>query len=518
MPEKQSNEEKNKALKTIAKGGSIVFIGLVFARAFSYLFRIVVARFLGSSVYGLYSLGLAVFSVLVAVSLMGVDSGIQRFIPYYSGKREDRVRGILKSGLRISMPVGLVFSFILVVFSPQLSVILFNNPSMSLVLRVFGLLIPFKIFSDNLKSVVIGLKKIKYDVYSSKFLNIGSKFLLTILLIFMGLEILGVLAAFFIATIIGLIALIYFLVFKLHYFDFDKSSFSVKKMFLYSWPLVIATIFMQVIGWTDVLMMGYFLSESQVGIYNAALPTAMILPFFLIGINRIIFPVFSELYGKKNLSELRRVYQVTTKWVFALTIPFFLVMFLFPRQLLLTLFGSEYLPAAFSLSILALAYFYHASMGAVGGLLKTIGKTKVFALVTGVSATVNIALNWLLIPVYGIVGGAVATGAAIFLYNTLWLFFVYKKIKVHPFTFSYVKTGLSGLLSVLLVFLSLNILFESPSIFIYIIGFFIFVLLYSLFSLLAGVLEQEDLMLMKAVERKLGINLGFVRRIIKRFT
>ena len=517
MSEKEDNEEKNKALKTVVKGGSIVFIGLIFSRAAGYFYRIIVARFLGSSIYGMYSLGLAVFSILVAISLLGVKSGISRFIPYYKGREEDRVRGILRSGLKISMPLGLIFSVILIVFAPQLSIYLFNNPSMSLVLRIFGSLIPFKVFFDNLRSVVVGLKKVRYDIYSSNFLNKGFKLLLTVVFIFLGMEIFGILAAFFIGTIIGLIALSYFLIFKIRYFTLPKSSFPVKKMFIYSLPLVIAAIFMKVIGWTDVLMMGYFLPESSVGIYNSALPTAMILPFFLLAINRIIFPVFSELYGKGNLSDLRRTYQVTSKWIFALTLPFFLVMLLFPRQLLLTLFGREYLPAALSLSILAIAYFYHAAMGSVGGLLKTIGETKLFAWVTGISAAINIILNFVLIPIYGIVGGAIATGVAVIVYNSLWLFFIYRKIKIHPFTFSYLKTGLAGIVSILIVFFSLDVLIRSPGVFIYILAFFIFLSLYAAFSILLGVLEPEDTMILKAAERKLGIDLRVFKDFIGKF-
>lgn len=518
MPEEKNNEEKNKALKTIVKGGGIVFIGLIFARVAGYFYRVVVARFLGSSIYGMYSLGLAVFSILVAVSLLGVNSGIRRFIPYYKGKDQDRTRGILRSGIKISMPLSFVFSFVLVVFAPQLSVYLFNNSSMSMVLRVFGALIPIKVFVDNLRSVVVGLKKVKYDVYSFKFLNRGLKFLLTVVFIFLGYELFGILIALFIGITIALMALLYFLVFKLDYFSFPKSDFSVKKLFFYSLPLVIATIFMKIIGWTDVLMMGYFLPASEVGIYNAALPTAMVLPFFLSSINRIIFPVFSELYGKENLLDLRRTYQVTSKWILAFTLPFFLVMFLFPRQLLLVMFGSEYLPAALSLSILAVAYFYHAAMGSVGSLLKTIGETKLFAWVTGISAAVNIVLNFVLIPIYGIVGGAIATGVAVVIYNSLWLFFIYRKIRVHPFTFSYLKTTLAGLLSVLFVFFSLDLLFKSPSIFIYVLGFFIFLVLYALFSLLIGVIEPEDLMILRATERKVGLDLNFVKKIVRKFS
>ena len=517
MSEEKDNKEKNKALKTIAKGGGIVFLGLIFAKFFGYLFRIVVARFLGSDVYGLYSLGLAAYSILVAVSLLGVASGIRRFIAYHRGRDEDKVRGALRTGLKISMPIGIIFSIILVIFGNQLGLILFDSADMGLVLRVFGLLLPFKVLLRNIESVAMGLKKAKYYIYSRRVIPRGSKFLLVILFIFLGFELLGVLAAFFISTIFGLVAITYFVVFKIDYFSFSESSFSARKMLLYSWPLVIAAIFMKVIGWTDVLMMGHFLTESQVGIYNAALPTAMILPFFLKAVRKIIFPVFSELYGEGKLSEFRRIYQVSTKWIFAATLPFFMIMFLFPRQLMSLLFGAEFTPAALSLSILALAYFYYASLGSLDRVIKSIGKTKIYALVMGISAAVNIALNWLLIPIYGMVGGAIATTVSVILYSTLWLLLVYRELRLIPFTLSYLKVALSGLISVSITYFGLRYLVETPTIPIYILAFVIFVSIYAFLCLAMKVLDSEDIMIMKAAERKLGIDLRLIKDLIKRF-
>jgi len=115
------------------------------------------------------------------------------------------------------------------------------------------------------------------------------------------------------------------------------------------------------------------------------------------------------------------------------------------------------------------------------------------------------------------VGGAIATGVAIVIYNSLWLFFIYKKVRVHPFTLSYLKAGLAGLVSIALVFFGLDYIFPHPSILIYVLAFFLFAVLYSILSLSLGVLDSEDLMIFNAVERKLGIDLGFVRRLIKKF-
>ncbi len=82
------NEESylDVSLRKIAKGAGIGFTGTFLGMALGYLSRMIIARFLGSSDYGLISLGFAVLDITAALSLVGFNTGIQRFVPFYKGE------------------------------------------------------------------------------------------------------------------------------------------------------------------------------------------------------------------------------------------------------------------------------------------------------------------------------------------------------------------------------------------------------------------------------------------------
>ena len=70
------------SLRKIAKGAGFALIGTLIGRAFGYGSRIVIARWLGTSDYGLISLGFAVMNIAATLSLLGFNTGIQRFVSF----------------------------------------------------------------------------------------------------------------------------------------------------------------------------------------------------------------------------------------------------------------------------------------------------------------------------------------------------------------------------------------------------------------------------------------------------
>jgi O-antigen/teichoic acid export membrane protein len=75
-----------------------------------------------------------------------------------------------------------------------------------------------------------------------------------------------------------------------------------KELFSFSLPLLFAGIAGLVMGWTDTLMLGYFSSSADVGIYNAALPTAQLIRAIPGALGVIFFPVVSELYARNRIA------------------------------------------------------------------------------------------------------------------------------------------------------------------------------------------------------------------------
>ena len=85
------------SLKTIAKGATLVFIGMFVSKLLTYFYRIVVAR-IGTEQYGLLSLALAFFWILTTISLVGLGTGVIRYFAFYKAKEDkERMKGVIFS-------------------------------------------------------------------------------------------------------------------------------------------------------------------------------------------------------------------------------------------------------------------------------------------------------------------------------------------------------------------------------------------------------------------------------------
>jgi O-antigen/teichoic acid export membrane protein len=86
MPDEDSH--LNESLRRIAKGAGFVLIGTLIGRAFGYGSRILIARFLGVSDYGLISLGFAALTMAAALAALGLSTGVTRHVAFYNGKED----------------------------------------------------------------------------------------------------------------------------------------------------------------------------------------------------------------------------------------------------------------------------------------------------------------------------------------------------------------------------------------------------------------------------------------------
>ena len=104
------------SLKLIAKSSLVVFIGLFLSKLFMYFYRIIIARYFGPEVYGLYSLAVMIVSWFVIFSVLGLNSGILRYIPFYRGKKENDKIKFLFRYILLFLAITSIFFGIIVKF------------------------------------------------------------------------------------------------------------------------------------------------------------------------------------------------------------------------------------------------------------------------------------------------------------------------------------------------------------------------------------------------------------------
>jgi O-antigen/teichoic acid export membrane protein len=523
--------------RIIAKGAGITILGLIISKVLTYFYRIFIARFFGPEIYGLFSLGLAVIGFAGAFGELGLRGGIQRFIPEYVVKKDNsRLRGTIlystkKDNSRLrgtilysTVTVGLVNLFlmgVLILFAKSISNNIFHNPSLTDMLVVMSLSLPFAMMFNIIGFGFRGFKVLRYQVYTERiFLNLMN---LGTILVFglLGFGVIGIAWSYTISILLSLIFALYLFQKRVFPFLFSniKASNVSKELLKYSFPLLLSGVVSGIlVSNIDLAMIGYFKTVLDVGVYNAALPIAKILGIVGTSFTIIFVPITTELFFMNKIRELEIVYKTTVKWVFYINFPLLLIFLFYPHIIINYLFGEDYSAGSVSLIYLSIGTFISGLTGFLGFPMALFKKTKSIFYITVLSSFINVSLNWYLIPKIGITGAALASFISIIIQFCLYFYFSYKLIKMIPFSNSIIKIILASFASLIIFVVLSQFLLKfghAKIILIFLlIGYFG---LYSIFLLVSKTLDTEDVAMIKIVERKSGLKVEFLRNIIKKF-
>ncbi|QDA30483.1 flippase [Thermococcus indicus] len=506
-------DETGKALQKVARGMGIVLAGTVISMLLTFLSRAIIARHFDRYQYGSFTLTLTVLSIAVTISLLGLQSGLPREISRnLKGKREE-VPALITTGLLMAVTASLIMTAVTLYMAPHIAPLL-NDRYLGETLRLAAPALPFMVMTALLVAVSRGYGRVRENLY---YRNVLPPLLFLIILVtglLTGAGFTFVFLAYVLSQVLSSALLV-------------RESLSLgflprrpildwriaRELFLFSLPLMLTGILDYVMGWTDSLMLGYYFDPDTVGLYNGAAPIARLLPLFLNSMGFLYMPIATAFFTNGDIDGLRKLYRTTTRWVFILTFPVFLFVFAFPESAINLFFGSKYTDAATALRILSAGFMFHVMMGLNGMSLIAVGEPR--ANMTGniFASAANVALNVLLILVYGIEGAAVATSVSYVtanLYRTWWL---HRKTGIHPFGRNYIKVLAPGLgLTVAMTAMGVrdNLLTAIP---VTVAGY----LVYLATILGLRTVEVEDIELLDAIESKTGVKLGPVKRLLSRF-
>ncbi|MFC1893958.1 flippase [Chloroflexota bacterium] len=514
-------EIADKSLHKIAKGTGIVLFGTIVGMFLGFGGRIMLARLFSTSDYGIYSLALVIFNIVAVVSTLGFQQGTTRQIAYYRGKGESRkTQVVVTSSLQIVIIASLSLSTFLFITSDIISVNIFHEPELSPTIKIFSIAVPFFSLINIFVSIFAGFDQVKPRVYFQNILRNGLFPLLLIPVILIGLSFTVAIYAFTTSIIITSVALILYTTKKYSNLFSGVGQFTinleVKKLLLFSLPLLLISMLNMIIGWTDTLMLGLLITATDVGLYNAALPLSQLIGVIFSSLGFIYVPIVSQLFSKELLQEIRSNYQVITKWIFFATLPFFLTILLFPKIILDLFFGPQYVEANTALQFLSVAVLIHIFLGPNGLTLLAMGKSRPLIFASLLAMILNIFLNFFLIPVWGILGAAIATtlsNVAANVFNSIALFRIYK---IHPFSNQYLRPIVLSILPIILVcWATNNFLTINCWILLMFIIFFSIVITVSI--LLTKSVGYEDISLITTISKQFGKSFTSFKHIFKYF-
>jgi len=502
--------EKNKfekSLHLIAASSLVVFIGVALSKIFTYLYRIIIGRTFGPEVYGLFSLATMLLIFVVAFFSFGLPEGLVRFIPFYRGKNQkSEINFIIKKSFSILISVSLIGGILLFSLSNIISIEIFHNSNLIPFLKIAALTIPFFILANYYLAILRAYEFI--GIYSfilnflQNFIKVGS----LLFFIIIGIKTNVVMYSYF----LGILAM-----FLASYFAFDKYAKIIveknlninrkkeitKGLFSYSWPLTLLGIASFALYWIDSFTIGYFKTVADVGLYNAAIPLAALLMIAPDLIIQLFFPIVTKEYSKKNFKLIEQLSKQVTKWIFIVNLPLTLIMLLFPGAIINLVFGETFLPAEQALRLLAFGSLFGSLSIVPSHLISMMGKSRLMLVNILLMLGLNLILNIILVPKYGLNGAAFSTMIIFVLLSATYIIQNYYYLSFIPIRRKMLSIALVSIIPLLVVIvlkrlITLNFLTVS------LLGF-LFILLYAILILAFKCLDKNDFLIIKKFRDKI---------------
>jgi len=208
---------------------------------------------------------------------------------------------------------------------------------------------------------------------------------------------------FIISTIV-----VYSLFFKK---DFPKTvhdHFSSIDILRTSYPMALSAISYFLMQSTDVLFISAYDTFESVAYYSIAVKLATVTALALISVNIVIAPKIASIYNDKNFSELKLILKKATRINVLISLPIIILLICF-SEYILSMFGINYILAKNALWILLIAQFFNSITGPSALYLNMTGRQKKLNVILLISLIINVVLNILLVPTFGMLGAAIAT-------------------------------------------------------------------------------------------------------------
>jgi len=408
-------------LKRLGKHSAIYGLGGLVSRILAVLLLPLYTRYLSPSDYGKVETLIALTTVIGIVLRMGIHSAFFRF--YFDSAEPEHRRLVLRTSFWFTMAMATAGLIVGVALSPQISDLLFGTTDdAELVAAAFvglwagmnyeQLTSLFRVEERSTAFVAASL--------SNVLLTIGATLILVVAL---DKGPIGVIVGNFTGTLLVYAALVGYRREQLG-LQFDRGL--LREMNRFGTPLVPTALFLWVTNFSDRLFLVQLADVTEVGLYSVGVRIASAMVLLLTAF-RLAWPAFA--YSIEDEGEARRTY------AYVLTYLVLVATWVATALALLSPWIVDWIAApAFDESSRVVGPLAFAAVAFGAYIVVAIGvgrarRTQFNWVVTGVAAAVNIVLNLLLIPPYGMMGAAVATVAA---YMTIFVGMAWWSQRIYP--------------------------------------------------------------------------------------
>jgi O-antigen/teichoic acid export membrane protein len=429
-------------LRRLARHSAIYGLGGIVSRILAVILLPLYTSYLSRADYGKIETLVAGSTVLVILLRAGISTAFFRF--YFDSADAARRLVVVRTSFWFTMAsatVGLVAGVFL---AGSISTALFGSSSDADLVRAAFVGIWAQMNYEQLTSLFrVEERSVAFVIAS--LVNIFITVTATVLLVVVyDKGPLGVIVGNFLGTLCVYLALLAYRRDQLG-LQFDRTL--MREMNRFGWPLVPSALALWITNFSDRFFLVKLIGPSEVGLYSIGVRIASVIVLFLTAF-RTAWPAFA--YSIEDDGEARRTYGFVLTYLLALVSWLALALGLLSPWIVRALTTSPFYAGHRPVALLAFAGVAQAGYVVVAIGIGRARRTQFNWVVTGAGALLNVALNLLLIPPYGMIGAAIATVAG---YSVMFVLMAWHAQRIYPVPYQWrrIATAVAAAVALLLV-------------------------------------------------------------------
>jgi len=436
---------------------NLITIGVAFIiGAFNTLY--LYPTFLGSKLQGLVIALLAISNIIQPFLSFGTQHAVIRFYSRYKLKKEKNA--VLTLSLIIPFIITAIVIPLFYFYYDQIKVLLFQTEN---AFSQYAYVIIFIAISTSFFEIFYSWVRVKLKSVFGNFLKeLYPRLLVTFLLISYTLDYLDF-ENFILYLIYGyylrlLIVIVYsFIINKPKVSFYFKSDF--KEIFRYSFLILLSGAASSIILDIDKSMLSSILTVENVAYYSVAIFIAAVIEIPGRAMFQILSPIVADVINKNKKKKLKYLLKKSSTNLVLVSSLFFLIINLNLNDFYEMLNQEGYSKGIPIVIIVSFAKLYSMSIGCINNIISNSKYYYYIFWFSIISSVLAVVLNLYLIQDYGIVGAAYATFIVILIMNSLKLYLVNLKFKIHPYSYDTLKIILLTTF-IYIIFYNLNLAFD----------------------------------------------------------
>jgi O-antigen/teichoic acid export membrane protein len=439
-------------IEKLARRGTASLVGAGFSATFGILVVLIVTHGFSATTAGTLFSATSVFLILEAVALLGTDTGLVKWLPAHlaSGRSADVRRTLVIAAVPV-LGVSVVLAAALYAVAPTLSPHLVGSeaaPLMTGILRVLAVALPVATLHDLVVAATRGAGSMRPTVLVENIGRLGLQALAILVAYLAGGGTVALALAWSVPYLVGLVAASGWL----RALVAERTTAGdapapwgtlAREFWSYTSPRAVAGITQTALKRSDIVLVAALASPAAAALYTAATRFIVLGQLFVQSVQQALSPQIAALFARGNTRSANSVYQAATLWSVTAAWPLYLVLAGF-ASMVMTVFGDQYAAASDVVVILSLAMLLATACGPVDSVLLMAGRSGLSLRNSTVALAIDVGLNLILIPRFGIRGAAMAWAVAIVARNMMPLVQVRRHLGLWPITRATVRVALGA--------------------------------------------------------------------------